>query len=98
MDQQSYTQMVCNYGVRTEGLFDMKKLLKIKTKDKTRYYNSDGKLHRVNGPALINADGSQFWYRDGNIHRDNGPAIIWPDGYQAWWVNNKFHRDNASTL
>ncbi len=30
-----------------------------------RYYNSDGKLHREDGPAIICPNGYKMWYRNG---------------------------------
>ena len=60
----------------------------MKTKaDGTQYWNQDGELHRVDGPAIIYAaDGSKEWYQNGKIHRVDGPAYIGTDGSQAWWI------------
>jgi hypothetical protein len=51
--------------------------------------DSNGKLHRDDGPATIYPDGSQYWYRNGKLHRDDGPAIIYPDGTQLWYQNDQ---------
>lgn len=32
------------------------------------WYNDDGKLHRLDGPALLKVDGSCAWYIDGNMY------------------------------
>lgn len=75
------------------------KLLKIKTKERISYYNSDGKSHRDNDlPAVIWSDGMQAWYQNGKHHRDNGPAIIRSDGTQEWCRNGKRHRDNGPAI
>ena len=76
--QQPYGQIAANHGGLMESIFDMKKLLKIKTKHATIYRNSDGKRHRDNDlPAVIDSNGAQIWYRNGLRHRDNDlPAVI----------------------
>jgi hypothetical protein len=45
-----------------------------------------GQLHRVAGPAVIYADGSQSWYQHGKCHRVDGPAVILPSGRHYWYV------------
>ena len=55
----------------------------------TKEWRSDGKLHRIDGPAVIWANGTQEWFIDGLRHRTNGPAMIWDDGKQGWFVNGK---------
>ncbi len=52
----------------------------------------DNKLHRLDGPAVIDSDGTQMWFVDGKIHRLDGPAAIYSDGNQEWWVDGKRHR------
>ena len=48
--------------------------------DKTiTYHLSNGKLHRIDGPAKIktNKDGEEIyheWWRNGKLHRIDGPA------------------------
>jgi len=87
--------MVINTGIVMESLFEVK-LLKIKTKKATRYYNFDDKQHRDNDlPAVIDSNGAQIWYRNGLRHRDNDlPAVIHLNGDQLWYQNGKLHRDN----
>src|ERR1700760_2897730 len=51
-------------------------------------FYKDGKLHRLDGPAVISRDpynGAitvEEWYRDGSLHREDGPARVQrnPDG------------------
>ena len=58
-------------------------------------YRLNGKCHREDGPAIIEADGSQIWYLNGKCHRLDGPAVIQADGTQEWWLNNtKYSFDN----
>ena len=45
----------------------------------------DGKIHKLNGPAVEHTDNSRYWYQNGLLHRDDGPAIIGADGYINWY-------------
>ena len=40
----------------------------------SRWYNDLGQLHRIDGPAIIYANGSKYWYNNGLRHRLDGPA------------------------
>ena len=53
------------------------------------YHNSAGQLHRIDGPAIENADGSKFWYQNGQPHRTDGPAVVYSGGYKAWYINGE---------
>ena len=55
-------------------------------------YWKDGKLHRLDGPAIIYANGDQEWYVEGKRHRLDGPALIRANRDQVWWVEGKRHR------
>ena len=47
----------------------------------------NGRLHRIDGPAFIDSDGTQEWWINGKRHREDGPAFV---GYkQLWFLNNK---------
>jgi hypothetical protein len=62
-------------------------------RDKTiRWYNDKKELHRLDGPAIEDADGDKEWWVNGKRHRLDGPAIEWADGYKGWWVEGKCHR------
>ena len=52
----------------------------------------NGKLHRLDGPAIERADGSEAWFHNGSLHRLDGPAIEWTDGTKEWWQNGNLHR------
>ena len=57
-----------------------------------RYYNAQGQIHRVHGPAIEYVDGALGWFQNGQLHRLDGPAVEQPDGYRAWWQNELRHR------
>lgn len=38
--------------------------------------DEQGRLHRLDGPAIEDGKGSFVWYKDGLIHRDDGPAVM----------------------
>jgi len=52
----------------------------------------NGRLHRENGPAILEADGTRWWYQNNQLHRLNGPAVVLADGSQYWYQDNKLHR------
>lgn len=56
---------------------DGSKLRLYSSKDNKRYYNSNNKLHRLDGPALITKftdSDYESYYFDGLLHRLDGPA------------------------
>ena len=57
--------------------------------DGTQEWREDGRLHRLDGPAVIHDSGYQAWWVDGHLHRLDGPARFWADGSQEWYVNHK---------
>lgn len=44
-------------------------------------------LHREDGPAIEQSNGTKAWYIDGKHHRLDGPAVEFVDGYKAWYIN-----------
>ena len=52
-----------------------------------RYLNSEGKEHRVYGPAIIFTDGTEYWCHNGEVHRVDGPAAIYPGGEPRWYLH-----------
>jgi hypothetical protein len=52
----------------------------------------NGKLHRVDGPAVETAMGTKHWYLRGKKHRVDGPAIEYAGYRKEWWLNGKLHR------
>ena len=62
---------------------------KVKVEDNgTRWWYLNGKLHRVDGPAVECADGSSSWWLNGNLHRVDGPAVEWHTGSRQWFLND----------
>ena len=56
--------------------------------DGTRlYYNTNGELHRTDGPAVEWHNGVKFWYHNDRLHRTGGPAVEWANGHKEWWIN-----------
>jgi hypothetical protein len=56
------------------------------------WYNDNGELHRIDGPAVEWGNGNRYWYFNNKLHRTNGPAIEWSDGGKSWCVNGMIHR------
>ena len=56
------------------------------------YYNAQGQLHRVHGPAVIYPDGDREWLQNGRMHRLDGPAGEYTDRYCEWYHNGWRHR------
>jgi hypothetical protein len=50
------------------------------------WYNSEGKLHRDNGPAVEWNDGAKEWLINGERHRIDGPAYENNNGDKAWYI------------
>lgn len=51
----------------------------------------NGDLHRVNGPAVVHANGDHHWRLNGVVHRKNGPALS-QDSVQVWYKHGALHR------
>ena len=64
--------------------------------DKRWYLN--GKLHRVDGPAIEYADGDKYWYLNGKRHREDGPAIEFANGSKFWYLDDKLHRVDGPAI
>ena len=66
----------------------------------TRWYK-DAKckvLHRENGPAIEQYDGTMLWHQNGQLHRTNGPAIEWRDGEKRWYQEGRLHRTDGPAI
>jgi len=62
---------------------------KYKTSGRTCYYDVDGKLHRLGGPAIVGRYGDKQWYMHGKRHRRSGPALIEGNGTKRWFWMGK---------
>jgi len=50
----------------------------------------NGKLHRLDGPAVIYDSGTEVWYKHGMFHRLDGPACKLKNGDDfrcEYWIN-----------
>ena len=59
-----------------------------------RYYNTNGQLHRMEGPA-VEWEGGSRWYQNGKLHRTDGPAVVYANGTRYWWQNGLLHRTDG---
>lgn len=56
------------------------------------YKKGTEELHRLDGPAVEYANGTNRWYRNDDLHRLDGPAVECVDGDKVWYQNGKCHR------
>lgn len=89
---------------RIKRKFTMPENFKRGCVDVTRY-TLCGKLHRENGPALIEIDKdmkTESHYKHGLLHREDGPAVISYRGEEVfmeeWYRKGKFHRENGPAI
>ena len=64
----------------------------------TKKWLLNGKLHRVDGPAVEFAGGGKEWWINGVRHREDGPAIEYPDGGKYWYKDGKLHREDGPAV
>jgi len=53
------------------------------------WYNEKWELHRLDGPAVEDFDGTKEWYKEGKLHRLDGPAIEGGHGLELWYIKGK---------
>ena len=63
--------------------------LKVDDAGTRRYFNSEGQLHRVHGPAVEFLSGDRWWYQNGKLHRTDGPAVVGSYGHIEWYINGE---------
>lgn len=68
------------------------------TVDKYTEWYSNGKRHKVDGPAVIHEDGHTEWWLNGQHHRTDGPAVIYADGTQLWYLHGQLHRTDGPAM
>jgi hypothetical protein len=49
-----------------------------------------GKIHRLDGPAVLLSNGVTQWWVDNKRHRTDGPAIEYGDGDRSWWLHGNW--------
>ncbi len=69
-----------------------KQRIQITTSGRSIEYKIDGRLHRINGPAMEVVGNVKIWYISDTKHRTDGPAAEWTDGTQEWYMHGKRHR------
>jgi len=57
-----------------------------------KLWYQNGKLHRLDGPAVDWVDENKSWWQNGKCHRLDGPAIERTNGDKLWYQNDKLHR------
>ena len=62
------------------------------------WHNEQGKLHRVDGPAIKWWNGDKAWWSHGNLHREDGPAIEYANGDKEWYLNDKQYTEEEFAL
>ena len=82
-----------------QAVFDaLKYRIEVDKHGTRRYYNSTGELHRDDGPAVEDANGSKSWYQNDQCHRTDGPAIMWSNGNKSWWQHGLLHRADGPAI
>jgi len=55
----------------------------------SKYWELNGRYHRLDGPAIEWANGDKQWRVNGYPHRMDGPAVDHIDGYKEWWIHGQ---------
>ena len=55
---------------------------------KKEYRNSNGEVHREDGPAIEYSNGTKYWYLNGKRHRENGP-VVECGAYKYWFLQGE---------
>jgi hypothetical protein len=58
----------------------------------TKEWWLNGKLHRVDGPAVEFISSGEQWWLNGKVHRVDGPAVERPDGCKYWYLNDRRYK------
>jgi NAD-dependent SIR2 family protein deacetylase len=93
---QWLVQMDCD-AFCTQLLAELEKdVPAVDERGRTVFYDDKKRLHRLNGPAVINPDGSREWYMKGVRQRiDGGPTLVRANGTVEWHDLEGFlHREN----
>ena len=54
-----------------------------------KFWHQEGKLHRLDAPAIEYANRNKLWYQEGKLHRLDGPAVEYASGTREWWINGE---------
>jgi hypothetical protein len=76
--------------------------VKISESEISWYLN--GRLHRIDGPAVVTVTGTKIWYQHGVKHRSFGgidmyfPTVKYSNGNREWWYRGQRHRDGSPAI
>lgn len=59
---------------------------------RTEWFDAAGHRHRLTGPAVVHADGTEEWYLHGEHHREDGPSFTHAVLGRHWLQNGTYHR------
>ena len=67
------------------------------------WFDEDGLLHRINGPAVLYANGDELWYYRDLLDRLDGPAVTLYDDAgkiqrQEWRQDGDLHREDGPAV
>lgn len=72
------------FGAAFDGWDHEHSTLLVDSDGTKRWFDTHGRLHRLDGPAIEKPDGYREWAFHGINHRLDGPAIIWPRRPNPW--------------
>ena len=64
----------------------------------TKFHYKDDKLHREDGPAVIQSTGTVEYWFEGKLHREDGPAVIYSNGAMSYYIKGKLHREDGPAV
>tara|TARA_S200002703_G_scaffold159297_1_gene172263 strand:- start:1927 stop:2322 length:396 start_codon:yes stop_codon:yes gene_type:complete len=77
-------------------------MIKIDQDGTIKHFNDAGELHRLDGPAIIKANGDYIWMLNNVPHRDSGgPAVKRKEArgiYKVYYRHGKVHRDDGPAV
>ena len=79
-------------------IFKMIKNGIIESKNGTKHWYVNNKLHREDGPAIERSDGTKHWFLNGKLHRKDGPAVEYNSNMNVWFSNLGPYTESAPSL
>jgi len=61
------------------------------TEENDEVWVQNGKLHRLDGPAVIYSSGYHVWYQNGRKHREDGPATQFNITDFEYWLDGEYY-------
>lgn len=94
-NQVEQIKEIALYGFDSETKAE---IIKIKQYNGFEYRKYNHKLHREDGPAVEDLDGTKEWRINGKVHREDGPAIELKNGTKKWYKHDSLHRENGPAI